>query len=293
MLSKIIFVFGMLLLVLQGTVATTHADAPLAPLVVIGNGTAASCQSEDAANALSNAVAAGGTITFDCGPQPVVMPVNTNVTEETVVIDGGNLITLSGEDLRQIFLVTSSGNLTLHNISLVDGGNFGGAAVDVSSAQASASIYNSFLTSNDAGGENGGAIFNVGTLVIDHSSLGANNTTGRGGAIFNNGGNVTITHSTLINNEAMEGGAIYHSEGTIQITNSAIRSNRATDASAATQNLGGGVHIDVGAVTVVNSTFYDNRATGGGGIYTRGNELSLTNVTFNRNRAVKVFDLLL
>ena len=256
---------------------STHA-APVAADVVIGSGTAASCLTETARNALSTAVAAGGTITFDCGPDPVTMPVNTNVTDQTVVVDGGGLVRLSGEDLRQIFFVYGSGDLTLKNITLIDGAGFDGAALSVSDPAAKATIQNSFLTSNDAGSQFGGAIYNRGTLTIERSTIGSNRTTQYGGGIFSNGGSLTITESTLISNQALDGGAIYHVGGALVIVRSAIRSNTAT-------NQGGGLHIDGGSVEVTNSTFYDNRAGGGGGIYMNGDQLAILNATFNRNRA--------
>ncbi|MBX2998626.1 MAG: hypothetical protein KF893_08975 [Caldilineaceae bacterium] len=281
-----ILIFGVFVyLLLLIAPASAAPDSPNAPLVVIGSGTAASCQSEAAANAFGNAVTAGGTITFNCGAELVTIEVNTSVTDKTVIIDGENRVALSGDNLRQLFIVNGSGSLTVRNLILIDGQGFGGAAIRIDSPNASAYIYNSFLTSHNSEGNHGGAIFNVGTLVIDGSNLGANSSNGYGGAIFNNGGNVTITNSTLINNSARQGGAIFHSEGTVQITNSAIRSNRAEGSNPASGNQGGGIHIDVGTVTVVNSTFFDNRANGGGAIYTRANSLTLTNVTFNRNRA--------
>lgn len=252
--------------------------ARAAPQVVIGSGTAASCQSQEAANALSDAVAAGGEITFNCGDAPVVIPVNTNATDKTVTIDGGGLVTLSGEDARQIFFLFGSANLTLSNITLVDGAGFAGAAISVSTAQASATINNSFLISHDSGTSNGGAIYTVGTLVINNSSIGASHSGGFGGAIFNNGGTVTVKNTTIINNEAQQGGGIWQSEGSVRIENSAIRFNRASGE-------GGGLHMDVGTATVENSTFYENVATGGGGIYMRGTTLTITNATFTHNRA--------
>ncbi len=260
--------------------ATPQTPAqPTVPHVVIGSGTAASCESQAAANALDAAVAAGGEITFNCGDAPVTILVNTNVTDKTVTIDGGGLVTLSGENLRQIFILSGSANLTLNRINLIDGQGFAGAAIAVSSPLASATINNSFLISHDSESGNGGAIYNVGTLTINHSSLGANRSSSFGGAIFNNGGTVTVKHSTIINNDAAQGGGIWHSEGTVTVENSAIRSNRSTGA-------GGGIHIDVGTVTVTNTTFYDNQAAGGGGgIYMRGTTLTITNATFNQNRA--------
>lgn len=252
--------------------------AQAAPQVVIGNGTAASCQSQEAANALSDAVAAGGDITFACGAAPVVMTVNTNATDKTVTIDGGGLVTLSGADTRQLFFLFGSANLTLDNINLIDGAGFAGAAISVSTAQASATINNSFLISHDSGTSNGGAILNRGTLTINNSSLGASHSGGFGGAIFSNGGSVTVKNTTIINNEAAQGGGIWLSEGSVTLENSAIRFNRASSE-------GGGLHIDVGNVTVINSTFYENVAAGGGGIYMRGTSLTVTNATFTHNRA--------
>ncbi len=280
MLRKPVLFFAIAILLLQAAPAAAFlpdSSAESAP-IVIGDGTPASCQSETARYALSGAVYTGGTITFDCGPYPVMMVVNTNATDQRVVIDGGGLVTLSGQDLRQIFFVSGSGDLTLRNITLMDGAGAAGAALAVSSPQARATLENCFLVSNDAGSAKGGAIFNKGTLTITGSSLGSNGTTGYGGAVFNDGGQVTIRDSTLTSNNASQGGGVYNSGGSLTIERSAIRSNGAADR-------GGGLYIDVGTATVVNSTFYDNRAAGGGGIYMRYDFLTVTNSTFNRNRS--------
>jgi hypothetical protein len=281
MLRKLILFIGIAILCFQLsiTLATADETSPAAPLVVIGSGTAASCNTDAARNLFGATVENGGTITFNCGATDAVMTVNTSATNKSVVIDGGSRMTLSGEDLRQLFIVTGSGNLTLNNINLVDGEGFAGAAIAITSANATVTINNSFLSSHNAGNNNGGAIFNVGTLTINNSNLGANRSTKFGGAIFNNGGTVTITNSTLINNEAQEGGAVFHSEGTLTIDRSAVRTNRAT-------SQGGGLYLNTGAAVVVNSTFFDNRAAAGGGaIFLKGNTLTVTNATFNKNRA--------
>jgi hypothetical protein len=273
-----LFLVVILLVGLAPLTAIVSGPNLAAAAAVIGTGSAASCQTEAARNALSAAVAAGGTITFDCGSSLMTMPVNTNSTNKSVIVDGGGLVKLSGENLRQIFFVYGNGDLTLKNISLIDGANFDGAALSVSDSTARATILNSFLTSNDAGGEFGGAIFNKGTLVVEDSSIGSNSTTQFGGGIFNNNGSVTVRRSTLISNQARDGGAIFHVGGSLLIEESAIRSNTAS-------NYGGGIHIDIGTATVVNTTFYDNRADGGGGIYMRGDGLTVTNSTFNLNRS--------
>ena len=77
-------------------VDTTHSDR------VIGNGRAASCTSA----AVVRAVAAGGIITFNCGPKPVTIAMSSTAsvikTRRLVVLDGGGLITLSGGGKRRI-----------------------------------------------------------------------------------------------------------------------------------------------------------------------------------------------
>jgi hypothetical protein len=77
-------------------VDTTHPDH------VIGQGTPAGCTSA----AVVRDVAAGGTITFDCGPKPVTIVMRRTAemikTRRLVVLDGGGLITLSGAGKRRI-----------------------------------------------------------------------------------------------------------------------------------------------------------------------------------------------
>src|SRR4051794_34500172 len=69
---------------------------------VIGNGRPGSCTS----NAVVHAVAAGGVITFRCGPKPVTIAMRRSArvvkTRRRVVLDGGGLITLSGGGKRRI-----------------------------------------------------------------------------------------------------------------------------------------------------------------------------------------------
>ena len=69
---------------------------------VIGNGTPASCTSA----AVVRDVAAGGFIAFDCGPKPVTILMTATArvikTRPLMVLDGGGLVTLSGDQRRRI-----------------------------------------------------------------------------------------------------------------------------------------------------------------------------------------------
>src|SRR3954468_6076603 len=66
---------------------------------------------------LSAAVAAGGTITFDC--DGTIMLTNTLVIGRTVTLDGsGHNLTISGNDSVRVFSVPASGNLTLIHLTV-------------------------------------------------------------------------------------------------------------------------------------------------------------------------------
>ncbi len=108
------------------------------PTTVIGTGTPASCTGE----AVVEAVARGGVITFDCGPDPVTLtlPRTAKVFNDAapdVVIDGGGTVTLSGAGARRILYMNTcdpaqvwttshcqdqeTPRLTVQNITFVDG----------------------------------------------------------------------------------------------------------------------------------------------------------------------------
>ena len=269
-------------LLLFSGAGVANAQTPDAATAVIGTGTAASCQTNQAANAFTAAVVAGGVISFNCGPDFVEIEVNTSVVDKVVTVNGGGRIGLNGDDLRQHFLVLGTGHLTLNDISLLDGGAGGGNGGAISIApNGQVTINRSFLTSNfTESGSDGGAIYTSGILTINNTTLGANEARsagGDGGAIYINGGTVVIRDAYLINNQAQNGGAIRLVGGSLTFERSALRSNIA-------RANGGGLHIESNAGAITNSTFSNNKADRGGAIYKIGNT-PITNATFNENRA--------
>ncbi len=241
---------------------------------VIGEGTAASCQTQDAANAFTNAVAAGGEVLFDCGPDPVVIEVNTNIAHLPVTVNGGGRITLSGENLRQLFYVTG-GHLTLNDIALVDGNAAQGGAIYIDQG-AAATLRHTFVTSNEASAE-GGGIYNRGTLLLESTMMGSNIAGLHGGGIFNNGGTVTLLDSYLISNQtpAGSGGAVYTVNGQLTMNRTAVRSSVTSNQGAV---------FAAGATEIVNSTFSNNRALEGGALFAVAN-VTILNATFYENLA--------
>lgn len=107
------------------------------PTTVVGSGTAASCTGA----AFVQAVAGGGVITFDCGPDPVTITLTEtakvyNDTGPKTVIDGGGKVTLSGGGTTRILYQnacsaelhggsgcndTNQPALTVQNLTFVDG----------------------------------------------------------------------------------------------------------------------------------------------------------------------------
>lgn len=105
---------------------------------VVGNGTAESCT----AKAFIDAVALGGKIVFDCGSEPITIKLTEtakifNDASNNVVIDGGGLVTLSGEGKTRILYMNTCDEdqhwttsycqnqdhprLTLQNITFING----------------------------------------------------------------------------------------------------------------------------------------------------------------------------
>jgi hypothetical protein len=132
------------------------AEAGLAdsssPRTVVGSGTPESCTGD----AFIDAVAQGGVITFDCGPEPTTITLDRpakifNDTGPDIVIDGAGLVTLSGAgatrilymntcDEAQVWTTPNCDNqdhprLVIQNITFVDGNskneteNDGGGAI--------------------------------------------------------------------------------------------------------------------------------------------------------------------
>ena len=77
--------------------ASTSGVAPS-----VGNGTPQSCTEA----ALRTAIASHSVVTFNCGPEPVTIPITRTIdvpTDRNIVIDGGHKVTLDGGGTTRIF----------------------------------------------------------------------------------------------------------------------------------------------------------------------------------------------
>jgi hypothetical protein len=222
---------------------------------VVGDGTPASCS----AAALSSAIDGGGAITFNCGAEAVTIAGGPYTVAGAVTIDGGGLVTLSGENAHRHFVVTVEGSLRLANLTLAGGSAVeGGGSIHSEGALIldTVTVRNNQTTGVDSGG---GAIVNLGgTLTIFGSNIDDNAAAYTGGAILQSDGVTVIEDSVIDGNRAPVFGAI-DSTGDLTIRNTMLRGNQATAGD------GGAVGVIAGTARIEESLIEGNFAGGGGG----------------------------
>jgi hypothetical protein len=281
-------------------VDTSHPD------VVVGAGTPASCTSQ----AVVDAVARGGIITFSCGPDPVtiVMTATAKVvnTSPSVVLDGGGKVTLSGADQRRILYMNTCDpaqiwttshcqdqdqpQLTIQRMGFTQGNSTGdttegggGGAVFVRGGRVK--VVDSVFTSNrcdPTGPDLGGAALRVlsqyhGLPVIVATSTfggspGRGNVCSNGAALSSIGVSWQVYNSVFAYNDAIGNGA------------NPARSGTPGGGS------GGAIYLDGNLFTLdlSGSLVHDNTANeGGGAIFfvsnDRTGQLRITSSTLQHN----------
>jgi fibronectin type 3 domain-containing protein len=275
---------------------------------VVGNGTPASCTE----SAFEQAIAAGGVVTFNCGPSPyrLVLSSTKSITQDTV-IDGGNLVTLDGGgQVRQLLLNTgnfdaTTPTLTLQNVTLANG--HGTDNADTGAPTGGGAIYRYGGTLNVI---NSQFINNVGPASGQDSA---------GGAIYSVGvGTTTVVGSTFKGNQSSDGGALGNLGASVDLVNDTIQGNQATGSGGNPGNggNGGGVYMDgahisikmcgthvdsnqgnaygggfffvddatAGTAAIDQSSFNGNSAAFAGGLYLQGATGTLTNSSVINNQ---------
>ncbi|NES26138.1 hypothetical protein GCE86_26945 [Micromonospora terminaliae] len=232
------------------------------PTRTVGTGTPASCTSE----AVVKAVAAGGIITFDCGPAPVTIRMTAtakvvNSHGPRVVLDGGGKVTLSGGGQRRILYQNTCDQ-----------------------AQG--------WTTSHCQNQDHPQLTVQNLTFADGNSTGDRTEGGGGGAIFVRGGRFKVVNSRFVDNRCDRtgpdlGGAALrvlsqHENKPVYVVNSTFTGGVCANG-AATSSIGV-------SWTVLNSVFRDNRAVGtganpsragtpgggsGGAIYCDGNEFTV------------------
>lgn len=255
----------------SGAAATIPAAAAAvdtsSPDHVIGDGTPQSCTSAE----VVDTVAQGGSITFDCGPDPVtIMMEDTakimNDTGPEIVLDGGGMVTLSGMGERRILYMNTCDE-------------------------------DQVWTTSECQNQDHPRLVVQNLTFVDGNSKAETEYDG-GGAIWVRGGRFKVVNSRFFNNECAEsgpdvgGGAVrvrsQYQGRPVYVVNSTFGGAEGLG------NVGsnGGALSSIGVSwTVINSVLSYNRAIGqggnpaesgsegggsGGAIYNDGNTMTLT-----------------
>ncbi len=256
--------------------AEGQAEVVSLPTTVIGTGTPAGCTGD----AFVSAVAKGGIITFNCGPDPVTIVLTStakvfNDKGTKLVIDGGNKVTLSGGGRVRILYMATCDKAQVYPPGPGDCNTNPGVELVVQNI-----------------------------TFIDGSAKGiaeGTNNDGGGGAIHAQGGSLKVVNSRFFNNVCDDlgsdvgGGAIRKLDYLVAagagparpvwIVNSTFGGKPGFGNSCAN----GGALSSIGVSwNIVNSLLSENTAVGhgansgqggnGGAIYNDGNEIVL-NVT--------------
>ncbi len=177
----------------------------------------------------------------------------------------------------RVFNVTSSGNLTLANLTAqygAAGSEYGGGVY----SDGTLTVIGSIISGNSA--NYGGGIYSYydTLLTVTDSTVSGNSAASHGGGIYTgDGATLTVTHSTVSGNSAATNGGGILSTGTLTVIGSTLSGNSA--------KYGGGLFDDgTQPGWVINSTFSGNSAaTFGSGIYNTGSTLTVTNSTLSGN----------
>ena len=201
------------------------------PTTVVGTGTAASCTFA----ALNAAVTTGGIITFDCGAAPVTIPITATMNlpiNKATVIDGGNLVTLDGQNTVRSLSFNSPGYRTNTTLVTIQHLAFVNAKTDPMDMIPTAKPPCSQGLDD---GEGGAIYVRDGNLTVIDSVFENNKAaplgpdTG-GGAIYINGSKsgVLIVSSTFTNNAASNCGAVGALNAELDVYDSIVTGNTAT-----------------------------------------------------------------
>ncbi|MGO9923686.1 MAG: choice-of-anchor Q domain-containing protein, partial [Isosphaeraceae bacterium] len=235
--------------------------------------------------AVANADAAAGTsdtITFD----PSLGSSTINLTQGplelsgagagTITIDGSSPstpVTLNAGYGSRVFQIDSGVQAVITNVNIENGdvtNNNGGAIFNAGTLTVSnANVSDSYASY-------GGGIENQGALTLSNVTLTSNNASSSGGAIDSTG-TLTVNESTLTGNAAADGGAI-SSEGMLTVNNSTFSSNGAN-------NSGGAISSFSAPATITGGFFTGNNAAYGGVLENNAGTVTLTSDTLSNNTA--------
>ena len=198
--------------------------------------------------------------------------------------------TLDARGNGRVVYVDSGAAVTITNIIMRQGdatgagnGNNGGGVYNAGSL----TIIDAWVQENTA--VSGAGLYNAGTLLVDNSRVMTNTATQNGGGLYSNGLDTQVLGSNLRNNRmggSGHGGGIYHEAGTLMVDGNRLHVN-GYDGSPGGN--GGAIYLNSGtgdSVDVRNNFIYANWANEGGGLYNVDTNGRLWHNTFYNNTAL-------
>ena len=230
-----------------------------------------------------------------------ISSISGKFTNNQAKIAGGAIVT---SDVRNETLTLNANlkeikNSIFENNKATDKSGGGGAIMNNQFTN-TLTINSSSFNSNSA--NDGGAIFNTGSLAVSNSTF-TNNTAQRaGGAIANVSdteqkvnANLTVQNSNFYNNQSDAAGGAIYTDSTLTVKNSNFYNNR-TNKTVSDENskgneessgLGGGAIFSLmGDLNIEEASFANNETNGNGGaIYSLIGNQNIKNSDFTGNKA--------
>lgn len=208
------------------------------------------------------AIAQGeGPHKFDCAAATTVTTEAEIVIDQDVILDGDDVLTVSGNDTHRVFKVDTDVTAELRNLVVT-----GGGAVPEGSG-----IYNlgtltltdSTVSANAALSRGGGVANHIAaTLAVTNCDISGNSSGDSGGGIYNDRGAIATLEGTAVSsNDASYGGGIGN-EGNLVVDRGVISGNDAKNQGGGIRNVGTGTSTLIDSVVSGNTAFF-----GGGGIH--------------------------
>ena len=183
-----------------------------------------------------------------------------------------------------------------HGDFLSNTGKYSGAIYNAGAMN----ISNGWFYANTA--SNGGAVYNYGTnalMTLTNISFLNNIALNHGGSIYNFNGNLTLSTGIFKNNSAGSGGAMRNVGGILQADECSFSDNSASSGGAinntylhyhstlVTNGITNLVTRDLflGKISITNSVFLNNKATGNGGAVYNINTFEMSDGEFRNNQA--------
>ncbi|OWK36578.1 Fibronectin type III domain protein [Fimbriiglobus ruber] len=222
-----------------------------------------------------------GTISLGSSLPTITQPV-------TIQGPGAALITINGMGNQIFQLDSTSASVTntdaISGLTLTNGGSAtdGGAVYDNNQ---NLTLDSMTITANTATGDGAGLFTNGGTVIVTNSVF-SNNKAADGVAIRNTGATVAIADTTIDGNTATNPdgtGGYYQSGGSSTITGSSFTNNVGGD--------GVGLFVTGGPTTLGTSFVGNNKSTNaggpdiGGGLAVAGGQVTVQNSTISGNTA--------